>query len=81
MPQSCSWLVGLKDRRILQRLHVRIVFHDVGVAIKDVIFLANKLSCLSGGLKALSYLHKAGWIHSDFSLGNVKWAVGDNGGI
>ncbi|KAG1809761.1 uncharacterized protein HD556DRAFT_1258978 [Suillus plorans] len=74
-------IVRGKDCRIPQRVHARIVFDDVGVAIKDVVSLADNLSCLSGALKALSYLHKAGWIHRDFSVGNVSWVVGDNGGI
>ncbi|KAG1829965.1 hypothetical protein EV424DRAFT_1343856 [Suillus variegatus] len=74
-------IVRGKDCRIPQRVHARIVFDDVGVAIKDVISLADNLSCLSGGLKALSYLHKAGWVHRDFSVGNVSWVVGDNEGI
>ncbi|KAG2092642.1 uncharacterized protein F5147DRAFT_764107 [Suillus discolor] len=59
-------IVGRKETRISQR---------------DVISLADNLSCLSGGLKALSYLHKAGWVHRDFSVGNVSWVVGDNRGI
>ncbi|KAG1849352.1 hypothetical protein C8R48DRAFT_614278 [Suillus tomentosus] len=74
-------IVRGKDCRIPQRVHALIVFDDVGVAIKDVISLADNLSCLSGRLKALSYLHKAGWVHRDFSVGNVSWVVGDNGGI
>ncbi|KAG1880979.1 hypothetical protein F4604DRAFT_1619960 [Suillus subluteus] len=73
--------VGRKDAGIPQRVHARIVFNDVGVAVKDVTSLADNLSCLSGGLKALSYLHKAGWVHRDFSVGNVIWVVDDNGGI
>jgi hypothetical protein len=59
-----------------QRVHTRIVFDDVGVAVKDATSLANNLSCLSDGLKALSYLHKAGWVHRDFSVGNVIWVGG-----
>ncbi|KAG1829939.1 hypothetical protein EV424DRAFT_366945 [Suillus variegatus] len=76
-----SGIVGRKDAQIAQRVHARIVFDDGGVAIKDVISLADTLRCLSGGLKGLYYLHKAGWIHGDFSVGNVIWVVGDNGGI
>lgn len=30
---------------------------------------------------ALYYLHKAGWVHRDFSIGNVIWVVDDNVGI
>lgn len=74
-------IVGREETRISQRVHARIVFHDVGVTVKDLISLADSLSCLSGGLKGLYYLHKAGWIHRDFSVGNVIWVVGDNGGI
>ncbi|KAG1847455.1 hypothetical protein C8R48DRAFT_663814 [Suillus tomentosus] len=76
-------IVRRKETRIPQRVHARIVFHDVGVTVKDLVLisLADSLSCLSGGLKGLYYLHKAGWIHRDFSVGNVIWVVGDNGGI
>ncbi|KAG1829944.1 hypothetical protein EV424DRAFT_1535346 [Suillus variegatus] len=66
-------IVGRKETRIPQRVHARIIFDDVGVTVKDLICLADSLSCLSGGLK--------GWIHHDFSVGNVIWVVGDNGGI
>ncbi|KAG2099623.1 uncharacterized protein F5147DRAFT_777317 [Suillus discolor] len=74
-------IVGRKDAQIAQRVHARIAFDDGGVAIKDGISLADSLRCLSGGLKGLYYLHKAGWIHGDFSVGNVIWVVGDNGSI
>ncbi|KAF9225611.1 hypothetical protein BS17DRAFT_553782 [Gyrodon lividus] len=60
------------------RVHTRIVFHDVGVMVQDVTCLADNLSCLSGGLKALYYMHKAGWVHRDFSVGNVIWVVNEN---
>ncbi|KAG1771899.1 hypothetical protein EV702DRAFT_1033892 [Suillus placidus] len=63
---------------IPRRVHVRTVFKDVGVVVKDVASLADNLKCLSDGLKALYYLHKAGWVHRDFSIGNVIW-VGDIG--
>ncbi|KAG1768025.1 hypothetical protein EV702DRAFT_1203461 [Suillus placidus] len=63
---------------IPRRVHTRTVFHDVGVSVKDVTSLAHKLSCLSGALKALYYMHKAGWVHRDFSVGNAIW-VGDIG--
>ncbi|KAG1809747.1 uncharacterized protein HD556DRAFT_1280479, partial [Suillus plorans] len=69
-------IVGRKETRIPQRIHARIVFHDVGVTVKDLVSLADTLSCLSGGLKGLYYLHKAGWIHRDFSVGNVNWVGG-----
>ncbi|KAG1868377.1 hypothetical protein DFJ58DRAFT_767684 [Suillus subalutaceus] len=49
-------------------------FH-VEVAIKDVTSLVDNLSSLSCDLKALSYLHKVGWVHRDFSVGNVIWVV------
>ncbi|KAG2029091.1 hypothetical protein BDR03DRAFT_1018911 [Suillus americanus] len=68
-------------RGIPRRVHARTVFHDVGVAVKDVTSLANNLSCLSGGLKALYYMHKAGWVHRDFSVRNVIWVVDNNEGI
>ncbi|KAG1768275.1 hypothetical protein EV702DRAFT_1282403 [Suillus placidus] len=63
---------------IPRRVHTCTIFHDVGVVLKDVIPLADILSCLLGALKALYYLHKAGWVHRDFSVGNIIW-VGDIG--
>ncbi|KAG2338830.1 hypothetical protein BDR05DRAFT_1003910 [Suillus weaverae] len=63
---------------IPRRVHTRTVFRDVGVSVKDVTSLAHKLSCLSGALKALYCMHKAGWVHRDFSVGNAIW-VGDIG--
>ncbi|KAG1778826.1 hypothetical protein EV702DRAFT_1195842 [Suillus placidus] len=71
-------IVRRHETGIPRRVHVRTVFKDVGVVVKDVTSLADNLRCLSGGLKALYYLHKAGWVHRDFSIGNVIW-VGDIG--
>ncbi|KAG1802515.1 uncharacterized protein BJ212DRAFT_997875 [Suillus subaureus] len=73
--------IARSDTGIPRRVHTRTVFHDVGVAVKDVTSLADNLSCLSGGLKALYYMHKAGWVHRDFSVGNVIWVVDNNGSI
>ncbi|KAG1884539.1 hypothetical protein F4604DRAFT_1574269 [Suillus subluteus] len=73
--------IARNDTGISRRVHTRTVFHDVGVAVKDITSLADNLSCLSGGLKALYYMHKAGWVHRDFSVGNAIWVVDDNGGI
>ncbi|KAG2099620.1 uncharacterized protein F5147DRAFT_814078 [Suillus discolor] len=44
-------IVGRKETRIPQRVHARIIFDDVGVTVKDLISLADSLSCLSGALK------------------------------
>ncbi|KAG2336207.1 hypothetical protein BDR05DRAFT_971181 [Suillus weaverae] len=71
-------IVRRRETDIPCRVHVRTVFKDVGVVVKDVTSLADNLKCLSDGLKALYYLHKAGWVHRDFSIGNVIW-VGDVG--
>ncbi|KAG2074902.1 hypothetical protein BDR04DRAFT_1171595 [Suillus decipiens] len=70
--------VGQKETCILRRVHGCTVFEDVKVAIKDVTSLADNLRCLSGGLKALYYLHKVGWVHRDFSVGNAIWVASDN---
>ncbi|KAG2125306.1 hypothetical protein DEU56DRAFT_825606 [Suillus clintonianus] len=67
---------NVPDSGIPRRVHTRTVFHDVGVVIKELTSLADILTCLSGALKALYYLHKAGWIHRDFSVGNVIWVEG-----
>jgi hypothetical protein len=78
---------------IPRRVHTRIIFHDVGVVLKDVTPLADILSCLSGALKgeqttvtllssvahstlALYYMHKAGWVHRNLSVGNAIWVGG-----
>ncbi|KAG2050360.1 hypothetical protein BDR06DRAFT_917969 [Suillus hirtellus] len=68
--------IARNDTGIPRRVHTRTVFNDVGVAVKDVTSLADNLTCLSDGLKALYYMHKAGWIHRDFSVGNVIWVGG-----
>jgi hypothetical protein len=39
-----------KDNSIPRRVHNRTVFHNVGVALKDVTSLADNLNCLSGAL-------------------------------
>lgn len=56
------------DTSIPRRVHTRIVFHDVGVALKDVTSLVDNLSCLSGALK--------GFVYRDFSIENVIWVGG-----
>ncbi|KAG1717928.1 uncharacterized protein EDB91DRAFT_1305156 [Suillus paluster] len=69
-------IIARKDTVIPRRVHTRTIFLDVGVALKDVTSLANNLSCLSGTLLALHYMHKAGWVHRDFSIGNTIWVGG-----
>ncbi|KAG1764592.1 hypothetical protein EV702DRAFT_1051270 [Suillus placidus] len=77
-----STQLGIIAHKIPRRVHTRTVFHDVGVALKDVTSLAHNLTCLSGALTvahstlALYYLHKAGWVHRDFSVGNAIWVDG-----
>ncbi|KAG2355387.1 hypothetical protein BDR07DRAFT_1493256 [Suillus spraguei] len=71
-----STQLGIIAHKIPHRVHTRTVFHDVGVALKDITSLANNLTCLSGALMALYYLHKAGWVHRDFSVGNAIWVEG-----
>ncbi|KAG9310746.1 hypothetical protein JVU11DRAFT_9352 [Chiua virens] len=73
-------VVRRNEDTIPRRVHARIVFHDVGVALKDVTLLADNLRCLCHALKGLHYLHKAGWVHRDFSVGNAIWIADDNGG-
>ncbi|KAG2125138.1 uncharacterized protein EDB93DRAFT_1110312 [Suillus bovinus] len=70
-------IIARQDTGIPRRVHTRTVFHDVGVALKDVTSLADNLTCLSGALMGLYYLHKAGWVHHDFSVGNAIWAEGE----
>ncbi|KAG1886859.1 uncharacterized protein F5891DRAFT_1081400 [Suillus fuscotomentosus] len=69
-------IIVQKDIGIPRRVHTRTIFHDVGVALKDVTSLADNLNCLSGALLALRYMHKAGWVHRDFSVGNAIWVGG-----
>ncbi|KAG1870556.1 hypothetical protein C8R48DRAFT_771007 [Suillus tomentosus] len=69
-------IIARKDIGIPRRVHTRTIFHDVGVALKDVTSLADNLNCLSGALLALRYMHKAGWVHRDFSVGNAIWVGG-----
>ncbi|KAG1767565.1 hypothetical protein EDD22DRAFT_950013 [Suillus occidentalis] len=64
------------DTGIPRRVHTRTIFHDVGLALKDVTSLTDNLNCLSGALLALHYMHKAGWVHRDFSVGNAIWVGG-----
>ncbi|KAG2091210.1 uncharacterized protein F5147DRAFT_723992, partial [Suillus discolor] len=71
-----STQLGIIAHEIPRRVHTRTVFQDVGVALKDVTSLADNLTCLSGALMALYYLHKAGWVHRDFSVGNTIWVGG-----
>ncbi|KAG2038543.1 hypothetical protein BDR03DRAFT_298783, partial [Suillus americanus] len=71
-----STQLGIIAHKIPCRVHTRTVIHDVGVALKDVTSLADNLTCLSGALMALYCLHKAGWVHCDFSVGNTIWVGG-----
>jgi Fungal protein kinase len=45
-----STQLGIIAHKIPRRVHTRTVFHDVGVALKDITSLANNLTCLSGAL-------------------------------
>ncbi|KAI9568135.1 hypothetical protein HD554DRAFT_2022465 [Boletus coccyginus] len=69
------------DPGVPRRVHTRTVFDDVGTALKDTTSLPDSLACLSDGLKALYYLHKAGWVHRDFSVGNVIWVLDESGNL
>ncbi|KAI9462725.1 hypothetical protein HD554DRAFT_1444130 [Boletus coccyginus] len=66
--------------KILCRIHTRTVFWDIGIPVTDVPLLADSFSCLSDARRALYYLHKAGWVHRDFSVGNVLWVGRDDHG-
>ncbi|KAG1908852.1 uncharacterized protein F5891DRAFT_29959 [Suillus fuscotomentosus] len=69
-----NWaLLGERMHRS-HRESTRALFLMMVVSLSRCDSLADTLRCLSGGLKA-------GWIHGDFSVGNVIWVVGDNGGI
>ncbi|KAH0825895.1 hypothetical protein J3R83DRAFT_7707, partial [Lanmaoa asiatica] len=55
------------------KVHTRTAFKDVGKPLKDVARLGDSFKCLDGARQALSYLHKSGWVHRDFSVTNVLW--------
>ncbi|KAG9308919.1 hypothetical protein JVU11DRAFT_11379 [Chiua virens] len=59
------------------RTHARTVFRDVGVPLQAVSSLTKSFMCLNYALRGLYYLHRAGWVHRDFGVGNVLWVEGD----
>ncbi|KAG1757080.1 hypothetical protein EDB19DRAFT_1865936 [Suillus lakei] len=65
------------DTGIPRRVHTHTIFLDVGVALNDITTLADILGCIRSFNLALYYMHKAGWVHRDFSVGNAIWVGGE----
>ncbi|KAL5496161.1 hypothetical protein ACEPAH_3078 [Sanghuangporus vaninii] len=61
-------------RRILHRKHYRIVFEEVAESLRAVQNMADAFTVLSDSTKdrvALKFIHGAGWVHRDLSVGNL----------
>ncbi|KAG1730422.1 uncharacterized protein EDB91DRAFT_1059502 [Suillus paluster] len=69
-------IISQKDTGIPCRVHTSTIFLNVGVALKDVTSLADNLSCFRSFNLALHYMHKAGWVHRNFSVRNTIWVGG-----
>ncbi|KAF8441046.1 hypothetical protein L210DRAFT_2127145 [Boletus edulis BED1] len=64
-----------------RRVHTRTVFKEVGIPLTQLTGLVDGLNCLHDTARALYYVHKAGYVHRDFSVNNVLWFEGDGRGI
>ncbi|KAG8216283.1 NADP-dependent oxidoreductase domain-containing protein [Butyriboletus roseoflavus] len=58
--ELAQWRVRPPSVEVPCRVHTRTVFEEVGTSLMNVTRLADAFSCLSGALRALYYLHKAG---------------------
>ncbi|KAG6375915.1 hypothetical protein JVT61DRAFT_2783 [Boletus reticuloceps] len=64
-----------------RRVHARTVFKEVGIPLAQLTGLVDGLNCQHDSARALYYVHKAGYVHRDFSVNNVLWFEGDGRGI
>ncbi|KAJ7747916.1 hypothetical protein DFH07DRAFT_573529 [Mycena maculata] len=53
------------------RKHYRIVFKEVGVALDRLLSLSETFQALADATRALSLLHRLGFVHRDVSAGNI----------
>ncbi|KAJ7094079.1 hypothetical protein B0H15DRAFT_971330, partial [Mycena belliarum] len=53
------------------RKHYRIVFKELGVAIIEMDSIADVMRALADATRALSLLHRLGFVHRDVSSGNI----------
>ncbi|KAL5525387.1 hypothetical protein ACEPAF_9257 [Sanghuangporus sanghuang] len=58
-------------RRILHRKHYRIVFKEVGKSLRTMQNMSDVFTLLSDSAKVLKFIHRAGWVHRDPSIGNL----------
>ncbi|KAL5525385.1 hypothetical protein ACEPAF_9255 [Sanghuangporus sanghuang] len=58
-------------RRILHRKHYRIVFEEVAEPLRAVQNMADAFTVLGDNRVALKFIHGAGWVHRDLSVGNL----------
>ncbi|KAL5479060.1 hypothetical protein ACEPAI_2348 [Sanghuangporus weigelae] len=73
------WRGDLKDplnwynpmRRILHRKHYRVVFEEVAESLGAVQNMADAFTVLGDNRVALKFIHGAGWVHRDLSVGNL----------
>ncbi|KAL5525380.1 hypothetical protein ACEPAF_9250 [Sanghuangporus sanghuang] len=75
---------GLRDpfhwynpvRRVPRLKHYRVVFKEVAKPLSDVRDLADVFTVLSDSAKVLKWIHGAGWVHRDLSVGNLYFYDG-----
>ncbi|KAL5520261.1 hypothetical protein ACEPAG_9474 [Sanghuangporus baumii] len=58
-------------RKIVRRRHYRVVFREVAKPLYAVRDLTDAFSVLSDSAKILKWIHGAGWVHRDLSIGNL----------
>ncbi|KAL5520237.1 hypothetical protein ACEPAG_9450 [Sanghuangporus baumii] len=71
-----SWYNPL--RRILRRKHYRVVFKEIAKPLSTVRKLPDVFTVLSDSAKVLKWIHGAGWVHRDLSVGNL-YLYGEHG--
>ncbi|KAL5479042.1 hypothetical protein ACEPAI_2330 [Sanghuangporus weigelae] len=58
-------------RKIVRRRHYRVVFKEVAKPLYAVRDLTDVFNVLSDSAKILKWIHGAGWVHRDLSVGNL----------
>ncbi|KAL5525362.1 hypothetical protein ACEPAF_9232 [Sanghuangporus sanghuang] len=58
-------------RKIVRRRHYRVVFREVAKPLYAVRDRTDMFTVLSDSAKVLKWIHGAGWVHRDLSVGNL----------
>ncbi|KAI0054375.1 hypothetical protein BV25DRAFT_1781815, partial [Artomyces pyxidatus] len=63
------------------RVHYRIVFKELGIALSEIHDLKVYFTALRDATIALKIMHENRWVHRDVSAGNILYIEESRGGV